>query len=714
MHNVAIMTRICVVALGLALGSAVLTHASEDIDLALAQSKVEKYAKLEATIAIDRQYDRPFDPCEVAVDLLVTSPSGQSLVQPAFFCQDYERQDRRRDGKTVAWYYPTGSGSWKARFAPTGTGTYTFQARLRDRRRQRTSDPVEIESLPSTRRGFLRRDPNDPRFLAFSEGQPFFAIGQNLAFVGETQYVNVPKAEAIFAQLAGNGANFLRLWTCCDDWAIAIESPKSAWTRSWTRESPIVTWPRTIRPTSRKCVQLQGPEGTSITVSPSHPVALRPDTSYLLTGRFLADGATGLRLQVGEQTWDLATVSASTSGWQTFGEQFTTGANDYWLGRTTLSLTGEGTVWLDGLSLQETEGGAELLWETNVNRPVRGTYNQLDCFMLDQLVEAAQRNQIYLILCLLTRNLYMDDLSTDGSLAYRLATEDAKKLLRYAVARWGYSTSIAAWEYFNEMDPGKPTDRFYAEVGAYLDRIDVHHHLTTTSTWHPSARDCRLAALDVAQVHHYLRPREDDFKDEVRAIADKAAFLREHAPGKPALIGEFGLATDKWGLSDYMKRDTEGVHLHNSLWASAFSGCSGTALLWWWEQLDLQQAYRHYRPLAAYLTDVSFAKLRPAKVNSTSDQLTVLGYQGNDSAYLWFFSKNATWWKLVAERREPEPIEGAVVELHGFSPGAYVVRWWDTQEGRTQRVDEITSHDGILRLTVPPFHRDIACKIEQP
>ncbi|UCD49542.1 MAG: DUF5060 domain-containing protein [Phycisphaerales bacterium] len=711
MHNATFMTRICAATLGLALGPAILTRASDDIHLRFAQSQIEKYAKLEATIVIDREYDRPFDPCEVEVDLLITGPGGQSLVQPAFFCQDYERQDRVRDGKTIAWYYPVGSGSWKARFTPSEMGSYTLQARLRDRRRQRTSDPVQIRCVPSERKGFVRADPTVPRFLAFSEGQVFFAIGQNLAFVGETQYVNVPKAEAIFAQLATNGANFLRIWTCCDDWAIAVESPKSAWTRSWTRESPVVTWPRTARPTSRKCVQLKGPDGTSVTVSPSHPVALRPNTSYVLAGQFLADGATRFRLQVGEQTWELPAESASTSGWQMFSERFATGANDYWLGRTSLSLIGEGTVWLDALSLQEAGGGAELLWEADVNRPIRGTYNQLDCFMLDRLVEAAERNRIYLMLCLLTRNLYMDNLSTDGSLAYRVATEDAKKLMRYAVARWGYSTSLAAWEYFNEMDPGKPTDRFYAEMGAYLDRIDIHHHLKTTSTWHPSPRDCRLAALDVAQVHHYLRPREGDFKNEVQAIVDKVEFLREHAPNKPALIGEFGLATEKWGLSDYMKRDTEGIHVHNSLWASAFSGTSGTALLWWWEQLDIQQAYRHYRPLAAYLTDVSFTGLRPADISSSDDHLTVLGFQGNDSAYLWFFNENATWWKLVAEKRQPETIGGAAVEIRGLLPSSYDVQWWDTDKGKTQRIDEITTDDGVLHLTVPSFSHDIACKI---
>lgn len=683
--------------------------ASGEIGIEVSQSQVGKYERVEIAIAMGHSYERPFDPCEVEVDLLIESPSGESLVQPAFFCQDYERQDFPRNGKTVAWYYPVGAGSWKARFAPTEAGTYTVRARVREKEGHWVSGAAQCVCVPSKRKGYLKADPSDPRFLAFSEGEPFFAIGQNVAFVGETQYINVPKAEAVFEWLAENGANFVRIWTCCEDWAIAIEARKSAWTRSWTKDSPVVPAPGSDDEAApEQCVELKGEDGASITVSPSHRVALRPNTRYIVTGRFMVEGATGLRLQVGDQHWALQ----GRPGWSTFREEFVTDENDYWLGRTTLRLIGAGTAWLGELSLKEAAGGAELLWEADVNRPVRGYYNQLDCFMLDKIVEAAERNGIYLMLCVLTRDLYMNSLGEVGSPAYGQAVDDAKKLMRYAVARWGYSTSVAAWEYFNEMDPGKPTDPFYAQVGGYLDQIDIAGHLKTTSTWHPSARDCGLDALDVAQVHHYLRPNENDFKDEVAAIIEKAGFLREHAPGKPALIGEFGLATEKWGLSDYMKQDTQGVHFHNCLWASTFARASGTAMFWWWDQLDRQDAYRHYRPLSHYLADVSFAGLWDVRARVDHEDLVVLGYQGDDRAYLWLFNKAATWWNLVAEGREPDSIE-ATIDIKGLASGGYVVEWWDTFAGKALTSEEVVAGPGGLRITALPFHRDTACKIRR-
>jgi hypothetical protein len=90
-------------------------------------------------------------------------------------------------------------------------GAYTARALLKDAGGETTSSPVTFDCLASASRGFLRAGRDDPRFLEFTDGQPFFAIGQNLAFIGESQYVTVPKAEEIFGKLAANGANFVRI-----------------------------------------------------------------------------------------------------------------------------------------------------------------------------------------------------------------------------------------------------------------------------------------------------------------------------------------------------------------------------------------------------------------------------------------------------------------------------------------------------------------------
>jgi len=690
------------------------------LEMEASAKKVGKYEKLELLIRVDARYDNPFDPDQADLTVLLKTPGGERSILPAFYCQDYERRKFDQGRGRANWYYPIGEGIWKARFAPMETGTYLATASLRDRNGTVRSGSVRFDCTPSPRKGFLRIGRKDPRFLEFTDGTPFFAIGQNLAFIGEGQYVNLTKAEEIFGKLSRNGANFLRIWTCCKDWAMAIEATKSAWDRSWHRKAVIVPIPGSQDdPSPPKCVKLEGGDGASITVSPSHPVALRPGTRYLLTGQFKANDVTGLKIESVHHADKRQFDTAVKGSWTRFSYEFVTGENDFWLGRIVLSLVGSGTIWLDKLSLKEAAGGAELLWEADVNRPIRGFYNQVDCFMLDQLIEAAERNGIYLMLCVLTRDLYMKSLSDDKSPEYQQAIQDARKLMRYVVARWGYSTNVAAWEYFNEINPGLPTDRFYTEVGEYLEQNDIYHHLRTTSTWHPSAKDCRHRRLDIGQLHHYMRPEtKENYKDEVAVVIDKTRFLREHAPTKPVLIGEFGLATPKWGLSENMKQDTEAVHFHNSLWASAFAGTSGTAMFWWWDQLDKQDAYGHYRPLAAFLADVSFEGLRQInpmdslrRATASNKQLRLLGYQGSDRAYVWLFNPQAAWWNLVSEKKQPMQIKETTIEIQGLRPGDYRVEWWHTYEGRLIKKEHISFMEGPIRVSVPAFSRDIACKI---
>lgn len=686
---------------------------NERVEIQASTKTIGKYEKLEFLINVDARYDNPFDPDQVDLTILLRTPSGRQISLPAFFCRDYERRKLDRGRNRANWYYPADAGAWKARFAPMETGSYQATGRLKDKSGTVRSKSVQFDCVPSSSKGFLKAGSRDPRFFEFTEGDPFFVIGQNVAFVGENQYVNLTKAEQIFEKLSQNGANFVRVWTCCKDWAMAIEARKSAWDRSWHRNAPIVSMPgEEDNSAARKCIRIEGDDGASVNVSPSHPVALKPQTNYVLTGQFRTAGRVELKVEMSYNS-DVSQFDAVQDGqWSDFTCKFTTSENDFWLGRLALRKTGSGTIWIDKLSLKETGGGAELLWEADVNRPARGFYSQIDCFILDDLVEAAERNGIYLMLCLITRDLYMKYLSDASSTEYEQAIKDAGNLMRYAVARWGYSTNVAAWEYFNEIDPGLPTGRFYDEVGEYLEKVDVYRHLRTTSTWHPSAKDCRHRRLDVGQLHHYMRPEtKEDYRDEVAVLINKTRFLREHAPNKPVLIGEFGLANPKWGLSDDMKRDSEGVHFHNSLWASAFAGSSGTAMFWWWDQLDRQDAYGHYRSLALFLTDVSFAGLEKIKATASDAQIRPMGYQGSNCAYLWLCNRQAIWWNLVVEKRQPAEIRDATVEIQSLDPGSYHVQWWHTFEGRTIRKERVSLSEGAMRISVPPFSRDIACKI---
>jgi hypothetical protein len=262
---------------------------------------------------------------------------------------------------------------WKARFPPTTIGRFEAVAVAKDTRGERRSPPVTFDCVPSSSKGFLRVSHRDPRFLEFSEGQPFFAIGQNLAFIGSGQYLTLSRAEETFGRLAANGANYLRIWTCCEDWALALEARKSAWDRSWSRRAPVVPMPDD--PT-RNCLRLTS-TNAALEVNPSHPVALRPNTRYTVTGKARAEPGSALWLEVFDTTAAVS-GSADSPGWHGFRHEFTTGPKQHWLGAMRFRPDGPGTAWLADLSLKDADGGPELLWEAELNRPTRGFYNPVD------------------------------------------------------------------------------------------------------------------------------------------------------------------------------------------------------------------------------------------------------------------------------------------------------------------------------------------------
>lgn len=678
------------------------------LELSCSVDQVGKYQKVEFSFALPATGANPFDPDEIDLKLVISTPSGTPLELPAFWYQPYER--RRVDGRD--WMYPAGRPRWAARFAPAQTGQYQAVAVLRTAGATAKSKPVQFRCVPSDSKGFLSVSAKDPRFFELTEGQPFFAIGQNLAFIGNQQYVKLSKAEEIFGKLAANGANYLRVWTCCEDWAMAVEARKSAFGRSWDWRPPLVPVPGQAA-AGEKCLKLSE-ERQTLRVDPSHPVALRPDTRYVFSGKTRLEPGVSLRAELGGKSLVLAQVKADDPGWASFQQEFRTDVGQFWLPPLTLSCEGKGTALVLGLSLQEVGGGPELLWEAELNRPPRGFYNPLDCFMLDELLTAAERNGILLQVCYLTRDLYMNALKEESSPEYDSAIRAAQKALRYAVARWGFSTSVGAWEYWNEMNPGLPTDKFYRALGENLDQVDPYHHLRTTSTWGPSPKDCRHSKLDIADVHFYLRPSDKGrLEDEVHAVLERTDWLRQQAPNKPAHLGEFGLANDKWAPTEEMNRSKEIIDFHNALWASALSGASGTALFWWWDRLDQRNPYGEYKPVSRFVADIPWTSgdVSRAILSCPDTRVRPVGLQTKDHAWIWLFDRQSAWQHRVVFGKTLEPMPETEVGLENLGTGSYQIQWYNTHDGSIVREQRASAEQGAIKLRSPTFTGDIACRV---
>ena len=178
-----------------------------------------------------------------------------------------------------------------------------------------------------------------------------------------------------------------------------------------------------------------------------------------------------------------------------------------------------------------------------------------------------------------------------------------KQRLRYLVGRYGYSTSVLSWEFWNEVDITDGYDSaavaaWHREMADYLRSIDPWQHLITTS-YAGTAGDPAvdgLAELDYVQSHNY---GSQDVAGRIAEVTHQK--LADY--GKPHYFGEYGVDI----YADENVSDPTGIHLHNGLWAGMMSGGAGTAMLWWWDNyVEPRNLYHHFAPVAAFAAGVNW------------------------------------------------------------------------------------------------------------
>jgi len=296
------------------------------------------------------------------------------------------------------------------------------------------------------------------------------------------------------------------------------------------------------------------------------------------------------------------------------------------------------------------------------------------------------------------------------------ARELVKRRLRYSVARWGWSSNLALWELWNEVDNNEGFDpsanaAWHAEMGAYLKSIDPWKHPITTS-W----RDPQMFSrpeVDVVQGHSYWETKYD--------AAEYAQIEVDHLMrpyGKPFFFGEQGVEDPDLAR----KIDPEGRNFHDALWSSALSGAAGAGMYWWWHNyVDPLDLYHHFRPLAEFVKDVDWPSRQwsPTGISRPNlpASLRVYGVTGGDRALVWLHDPLA--FRVVDGKAVTGPDQtGVSANVTGLEDGEYRVEWFNTETGGivrtdTGRVRHMNDFGYGLELTPPPFRGDIAARIEK-
>ena len=157
--------------------------------------------------------DNPFDPGRADLHALIVTPSGQKLVVPGFWFQDYRRALRNPEANgpdRIEVLEPVGAPEWRVRYASAETGIHRVTLELRDAAGAHLSDEYTITVRPAPGRGYIRISPRNRNYLEDGAGRLFFPIGQNLCMYPRRE--GTYYYDRMLPKLANAGANYVRLW----------------------------------------------------------------------------------------------------------------------------------------------------------------------------------------------------------------------------------------------------------------------------------------------------------------------------------------------------------------------------------------------------------------------------------------------------------------------------------------------------------------------
>ena len=227
-------------------------------------------------------------------------------------------------------------------------------------------------------------------------------------------------------------------------------------------------------------------------------------------------------------------------------------------------------------------------------------YNPSAVERMDYLIELSESLDLYIMLVLGQGGYMVRDggvaTSSEDFFKGRAPRDRYKNRLRYIVARWGYSPSIAMWEFFNEVDNvqyrnrNNPIDSklivdWHDEMATYIKQIDPYNHIVTTSISHIDVEGLNsVKDIDINQKHIY---------NNTNVIPSEIwKYTKEYK--KPYIIGEFGYEWD-WSKNFDDFSDGMDVDFKRGLWYGMFSPTPVLPMSWWWEYFDTRWMTPYFR-----------------------------------------------------------------------------------------------------------------------
>ncbi|MFZ4546317.1 MAG: DUF5060 domain-containing protein [Bacteroidales bacterium] len=304
-------------------------------------------------------------------------------------------------------------------------------------------------------------------------------------------------------------------------------------------------------------------------------------------------------------------------------------------------------------------------WKTVVNNSryqnTTSPYNESGMKRMDRLVELCDSLGIHMMLALESHVGFMGDgwkissynVANGGSAKTPLefftlpeARQQYKNKLRLMVARYGYSPSIGAWEFFNEIDNAmynvKPEDQlppsvitaWHDEMSTFLKSIDPYNHMVTTSVSHRDIDGMNdLKNLDINQRHIY--------KNTSGIPGTIREYTKKH--NKPYIIGESGYEWD-WSKNFNDFGDEMDGDFKSALWYGLFSPTPVLPMSWWWEFFENRGMMGYFRQVSDMnrnMLDAGKGKFESFGVKTVQNGIEAYGISCGKRNFIYLYNSSA-------------------------------------------------------------------------
>jgi hypothetical protein len=154
-------------------------------------------------------------------------------------------------------------------------------------------------------------------------------------------------------------------------------------------------------------------------------------------------------------------------------------------------------------------------------------------------------------------------------------------------------------------------------------------------------------------------------------------------------------------------QDTNGVLLHDVLFAPFFAGAAGPGHIWHWDSyVAKQNLWWHFGRFAEAVKDVDPPAEHFQPDLLPHSKLRVYVLKGQHTVLLWCRDAQNSWRHELAEGRSSEPVEDAVLDLSPLKLSKVSARLYNPWENRWTSAAMIGN-----QLRLPVFKRSLVVRL---